>query len=509
MTSLLRRAGVLPLLLVATSLTACAGESEPTTGQEEANEIEARPGQDLVACWTEPDTFNRNLVNVRCKLAAPGAMKVVKASLSLQAGSTGTGATLTPEEPEKTLFSTNMLSSSARIDATVTVDASDVVGLETFQHQQRIELAGKTIDEPGRVRAPFDTWRLSISGEDVAVGDAKLAPWDIALSSGNVTIDGELPDVAKGETAVVYLPVQTGAKHEGTARFGAGDAAKELPIVVEGPGAYLAREDGFDVKWAPSGDLPVELSCWIAGEDVVCQAQHTVPVAQFETTLTHADGRSEARLVLVDDDADGDDALTTVIDQMTGTVEEIPGISPLVKVGKVDAVSFPLKLDLAVSAGFQAGTRFGSDWTVVGFDDTDPFVKTPLKLSTTVGSANEAPQEAPIAVTLPFAVWEITLIAAEGPRDVLQGQLEPYDVHVGAPWAGHQPGDEVTIGGTLPHVTSGGGSDGIPRQTFYLPVEPGRTAPIAGTMVFGSKSAFTFPGPGKYVASSSGISLAP
>lgn len=506
MASFVSRAGALPALLLALSLAACGGESEPVTDTEEANEIEAKPGQDLVACWTEPDASNRGNVNIRCKLAPPGAMKVVSASLSLQVGSTGVGARLTPEEPERNLLSTNSLSSGARVEVDVTVDASEVVGLETFRHEQTIELAGKTIDEPGRVRAPFDTWRLLISGEDVAVTDAKLAPWEIALSSGQVTIDGELPDVALGETAVVHLPVQTGARHEGTARFGAGDAAKELPITVEGAGAYLAREDGFDVKWAPSGDLPVELACWIAGEDVVCQAHHTVPVGQFEVTLTHADGRSEGRLALVDD---GDEPLTTVIDQTEGTVEEIAGVTPLVLVGKVDAASFPLRIDLAVKAGFQAGSRVGSDWAVVGFDDTDPFVKTPLLLTTTLGSASEAPVEAPIAVTLPFAVWEITLIAAEGPRDLLQGQLEPYDVHVGAAWAGKEPGDTVTIAGTLPHVTSGSGIDSIPRQTFYVPVEPGRTAPIAGSMVFGTRSAFTFPGPGKYLASSSGISLAP
>lgn len=504
MTSILvHRSGL--LLGLTLSLAACAGETEPPASQE-ADQIEARPGQDLVACWTEADSFNRNHTNVRCKLAAPGAMTVVKASLSLQAGSTGTSAMLTPEAPEKTLFSTNLLSSGARIDVDVTVDAGDVVGLETFRHQERIELDGKTIEAPGRVRAPFDTWRLAITGEEVAVSGAKLAPWELALSTGKVTIDGELPDVALGETAIVHLPVQSGAKHEGTARFGAGDAARELAITVEGPGAYLAREDGFDVRWAPSGDLPVELACWVAGEDVLCQAQHTVPVSQFETTLTHADGRSEARLVLVDD---GDRPLTTVIDQTTGTVEELEGIAPVVHVGKVDAASFPLKLDLAVSAGFQAGTRLGLDGTVVGFGDADPFVKTPLRLAVTLGSAAEAPAEAPLAVTLPFAVWAITLIAADGPRDVFQGELEAYDVHLGTAWAGQEPGAAVTIAGSLPYVTSGTGSDALPRQTFYLPVEPGRTAPIAGSMAFGSKAAFTFPGPGTYVAGPTGITLAP
>lgn len=503
MASLLRR----PLLLVglALALAGCAGESDPTTS-DEANQIEAKPGQDLVACWSEPDTINRGHTNVRCKLAAPGAMTVVKAVLWLQTGSSSLGATLTPEEPEKTLLGTNMLGSGARIDVDVTVDAGDVVGLDTFVHEETIELAGKTIEAPGRVRAPFDTWRLAITGEDVAVSGAKLAPWDVALSSGKVTIDGVLPDVALGETAIVHLPVQTGAKHEGTARFGAGDAAKELPFTVERPGAYLAREDGFDVRWAPSGDLPVELACWVAGEDVVCQAQHTVPVTQFETTLTHADGRSEVRLVLVDD---GDRPLTTVIDQTTGTVEELEGITPLVRVGKVDAASFPLKLDLAVSAGFQAGTRFGSDWTVVGFDDIDPFVKTPLRLALTLGSASEAPAEAPVAVTLPFAVWAITLVAAEGPREIYLGAIEPYDVHLGTSWSGHEAGATVRVAGDLPYVTSGTGNDALPRQTFYLPVEPGRTAPVAGTMKYGSTAAFTFPGPGTYVAGPTGITLAP
>jgi hypothetical protein len=181
----------------------------------------------------------------------------------------------------------------------------------------------------------------------------------------------------------------------------------------------------------------------------------------------------------------------------------------VVHVGKGDAASFPLELGRAVSAGFQAGTRLGSDWTVVGFDDADPFVKTPLRLALPLNSATEAPAEAPVAVTLPFAVWAITLVAAEGPRDVFQGQLEAYDVHVGTSWAGREPGDTLTIAGSLPYVTSGTGSDALPRQTFYLPVEPGRTAPIAGTMAFGSNAAFTFPGPGTYVAGPTGITLAP
>jgi hypothetical protein len=185
----------LSTMLALTAAALFATGCEEDAPAEEAFSTESLKGQDLVSCWSSKDPLSTSSMQIVCRLVGDGPLKITSASVH---DSGGWGASLTPEEPERVVYSSNTLTNKA-MTVKVAIDASGVAGLASFVHEAEIKFASNTdhpAEKPTTVVAPFGTWRVSLIGEEVGLTGAKLDPYQIKLGSREVDVKPTFPDVA-------------------------------------------------------------------------------------------------------------------------------------------------------------------------------------------------------------------------------------------------------------------------------------------------------------------------
>src|SRR5262249_12867655 len=148
-------------------------------------------------------------------------------------------------------------------------------GLENFRFKEVIKFDKETdhpAEKPAAIVAPFATWRLALIGEEAGIAGGRLEPYKVNVAGEEVEVKPVLPAVALGEKVAVYLPVQSNAKIDGSARFVVDGTETERSISIQGTGTYLIRKDRLEYRYAPAGELPVALSCWVdAASALTCQ----------------------------------------------------------------------------------------------------------------------------------------------------------------------------------------------------------------------------------------------
>ncbi|NUO54151.1 MAG: hypothetical protein HOV80_35335 [Polyangiaceae bacterium] len=483
----------------------CLGCGDEPEAEDEF-QTETVKGQELVSCWTTPTPANPGLTDTVCRLVTDGPLVVNEARLVVKSSSLTSGFTLTPESPERVVNSSSG-SSGLKIEMDLGIDASAVSGLGELDHHANLTFEKSSdhpADAPAIVTAPFATWRVAILGEDASFADATLEPYTIELAGREVSIKPELPDVALGDEAVVYLPVQTKKAIKGSARFVTEDSDEKLSFSIEGTGSYLVHKDGLEQRWAPAGELPAALSCWVNDDSALaCQPQSPggMFVNMAVVVVTLADGSSHSYSAVMDSSG----GTTDLVDDVS--VRTLSGLTPELELVKLAPESFPVTIDATVYViGDAHADRNKRNGAVVGLTGDDPLYESPLTARIELESASEASVDAPVSVTLPFQVWRVTFEAVPDVKYV--PELDGYDIHLATAWNGSEAGDEISLDGQLPYVTTSP-SGPVLTQTFFLPVEPGRTEPIEGKLDFSDGLRFAIPGPGRYLMTADGLSAAP
>src|SRR5262245_29820537 len=125
------------LLLSCGLLSACTSQS-PDSEEELLTQDGNVAGQELLACWSSPDPINTGVNNVRCRLSADAVLTVTEARIVVSTPNFGAGFSLTPEEPERTAYSSDSLR-NLRLSVDLEVDASKVAGLGKFHQKAEIK----------------------------------------------------------------------------------------------------------------------------------------------------------------------------------------------------------------------------------------------------------------------------------------------------------------------------------------------------------------------------------
>jgi hypothetical protein len=398
------------------SLVGCGDEAQQSEDFTESKKLTLKEGPELVTCRVEKgtgdDVFFR-LDRVLCKLAPkndfplqPSSVHVSVASAKGHAGDAEVGA----DESEIAKVYGDSYPLDVEISATYSeTDAAGLVGFgnsgffKTFQ--SRHGFVAPTA-EPISVRFPFDLWPVEIRAKAASFSGG-LDPFSIDLSpmktssgEGSLGVEARLGTISQGAKRYSLVPVTRGTKTlSGKAKIG----DKELAISLTGPGAYIVENDGL--RGATQADLedfsggPAFASCWTAPSaeadkvDVVCRRDEVagLPFAKLETLV-------------------GEDEATAVAGPALEASEAT--------VATVSASELPLTI-------WARATLAKPE--IVGI----PEWQAALPFTVPVVVAAEATTTAPVAASLPFDVWPITVDAALGS---FLCDLDAYSVPLGVEW---------------------------------------------------------------------------
>ncbi|MBL9025009.1 MAG: hypothetical protein JNL21_22625 [Myxococcales bacterium] len=409
------RSSVLPASLLVT-LIACGDEAQQSEDFTESKKLTLKEGPELVTCRVEKgtgdDVFFR-VDRVLCKLAPkndfplqPSSVHVAVASAKGHAGDAEVGA----DESEIAKVYGDSYPLDVEISATYSeTEAAGLVGFgnsgffKTFQ--SRHGFVAPTA-EPVSVRFPFDLWPVEIRAKAASFSGG-LDPFSIDLSpmktssgEGSLGVEARLGTISQGAKRYSLVPVTRGTKTlSGKAKIG----DKEVAITLTGPGAYIVENDGL--RGATQADLedfsggPAFASCWTAPSaeadmvDVICRRDEVagLSIAKLETLV-------------------GDEEATAV----AGAVLEASEAT----VATVAASQLPLTI-------WARATLAKPE--IVGI----PEWQAALPFTVPVVVAAEASATTPVAATLPFDVWPITVDAAGGS---FLCDLDAYSVPLGVEW---------------------------------------------------------------------------
>jgi hypothetical protein len=476
---------------------------EAGTGEDAATEQPAlTQGADLVRCFGEIGSSGSK--DVRCRLVTDGPLPIREARLSIETSSSGSGATLTPTEPDRVVYASNVWT---RVDVSViaTVDASKVVGIAgDIQIEAKLAVDGERTrsDEPARAQLPFLLWDVTVIGKDASLAEASLADYELSLprnqgGASTKTLSVKLPDVAMGE-AKQLLVAAPKSPLAGKGRFGSETRAFELV----GSGVYFARPSGFEYRGKSA--LPETFACWAekspTATELKCQRRDAGGLfpLMVDVHTKGKDGSDETRQVLFDTDGD---TITVITDSVT----DIDGIDSAFTVETLTDAGWPYTVELVVRVVGDMGTVLARDGAVIGFASDNAFEDAPLLASGTFAQAAELPAAAPLVATLPFKVWKVTFKADTGILFAPES-IDPYEVPLGVAWNGIEAGKMVKIEGDAPMV-----SPNVPQQTFFVPVGPETSVVTGKAMMNGgaaSSVTFSIAGPGTYVAKANGLAPA-
>jgi hypothetical protein len=491
------------MVICIAGLAACTPEPGTNVGAEtEQTSVE---GPDVVRCFTQLGSLDSK--DVRCRLVTDGPLPVHEATLDIRTSNSGSGAKLTPEEPEQLIYSSNVWT-RVEVGVAARLDASNVAGIGgELRVEGKLVVEGEriTAESPARVRLPFEVWDVSLVGKDAALSGAALAAYSLSLprndgAPSEQSVSVALPDVAVGESKPMLIAAPA-ATLKGEGLLGGETRAIEL----EGSGIYLVRPDGLEHHGATS-DLPDAFACWAqpgqAGVELHCQSREAGGLypSIIDVAVQDAGGTSVMRNVFFDYDSDKVTVVGDDVVDLVGVGKPIP-VMPLADAG------WPYTITLDVRLNGNAGAVVTArDGDVIGFDSDDPFEDAPLHVSTTVAKAEELPPTAPLLASVPFAMWKVTFRAGTGITFDPES-IEPYQVPIGAAWNGLKEEETATIQGMLPGVHH----PGVVEQTFFLPVGPDTTAVTGKAIMTGGSAnsvSFTIAGPGIYVAGADGLAPA-
>jgi hypothetical protein len=489
-TAILRPSSLLPLLALAAG---CSSNPEPGSGVDYATQ-DVVQGQPLVSCWTTDNANDSEQYELICARTEVGPLVVTQATVTADIGSTSTSAILDADTESATLIGTNALAEIS-VDITVVVDASGVAGLSTFEQHGKIVVDRDSHSElaPAVLEAPLDTWHVEVIGEEVALVEAQLDAYSVTLPEGEVSVAPLLPDVDLGGHASLWLAAPAQGTLSGTARFLADGLDDVRPITLDGGGSYRARRDGLEHLAVVLSDLPEAIGCSIdvATSQLQCAIQNDLPIRPLDTQLdlVLADGTPRSfQLMFVT----STEFLVFDLDAGTyATLDPSQGPMPILD---VEPSQLPATVQATTSIALWEGGQSSFE-SVLGFGDEESFTKNKLVAAGTLSADGSSR----LSVSLPFDLWPITLESDS--HAALKPTVDGYSLVVGLPWGGHAAGERIEIGGPLAYVAEGIGA------TILLPVTGGVHAPITGTV--GDQAApFAITGPGRYVVSAEGVTLA-
>jgi len=260
--------------------------------------------------------------------------------------------------------------------------------------------------------------------------------------------------------------------------------------------------EGF-VTASPASALPAEARCWMGEPETPSPGQHVLRCDRGEL-----EGLRTKNITVNIMDAAGDKTrvqlayLGYAIYKYSSKdgFEDIDPNPDVVDVVTLSDAAFPITVSVEAQAeGFgQTAWRANREGAVVGLDGDDPFLDAPFGASATFASPGELTAESPMVVTLPFALWKVTLRTDAIDYGL---QLDPYFVTVETGWNGLLAGEPLDIAGELPDLSA---NDEQGETYFYIPVDASVSA-VTGTM--GNGEPFEIRGPGAYEVNEAGITL--
>lgn len=397
-------------------MIACGNEAQQTDDFTESKKLTLKEGPELATCrvekGTDEDPFFRT-DRVLCKLGPktdfplqPSAVLVSVASTKGQAGSGDLGG------DEKEVAKVHGDSYPIDIEIVASYSEADPAGLVGFGNSGFFKTfsADHTLVAPTAeaiaIRFPFDLWPVEIRAKEASFSGG-LDPFSIDLSpmktssgEGSLDVEARLGTISQGAKRYSLIPVTRGTKQlSGKATIG----DSEVAVTLTGPGAYIVEANGL--RGATQADLndfsggPAFASCWTLPSaeadrvDVICRRNEVA-------------GLSFASVeILV-----GEDEATAV----AGPALEAPETT----VATLGVSELPLTI-------WARATLASPE--IVGIPEWQ--AAAPFAVPVVVTA--EATLPAPVAASLPFDVWPITVDAAGGS---FLCDLAAYSVPLGVEW---------------------------------------------------------------------------